>query len=87
MDCWVSRLTPSPCLLTNANRGTRSLTKIQRLTIKWQLLESPGGSTPYIFGLDGYVRLNRLWFSESWDFFRSYNFTTQRFEQGVFVWT
>ena len=70
MDCWVSRLTPSPCLLK-----------------KYKSLESPGGSTPYIFGLDGYVPLNKLWFSESWDFFRSYNFTTQGFEQGVFIWT
>ena len=51
-------------------------------------LKAPELALPiYIFGLDGYVPLNRLWFSGSWDFFRSYNFTTQRFEQGIFIWT
>ena len=38
------------------------------------------GGTP-LFGLCGYVPLNRVWFSRSW----VYDFTIKRLEQGVFL--
>ena len=44
----------------------------------------PGEGTP-LFGLYGYVPLNRVWFSRSWVLNRVYNFTIERLEQGVFL--
>ena len=43
-----------------------------------------GGGTP-LFGLYGYVPLNRVWFSESWVVNMVYNFTIKYLEQGVFL--
>ena len=44
-----------------------------------------GGGTP-LFGLYGYVPLNRVWFSRSWVLNRVYNFTIKRLER-VSFWT
>ena len=44
----------------------------------------PGGGTP-LFGLHGYVPLNRLWFSRFWVLNRVYNFIIERLELGVFL--
>ena len=45
---------------------------------------SSGEGTP-LFGLYGYVPLNRVWFSRSWVLNRVYNFTIERLELGVFL--
>ena len=47
-------------------------------------LQPRGGGTP-LFGVYGYVQLNRVWFSGSWVLNRVYNFTIERLEQGVFL--
>ena len=44
----------------------------------------PGGGTP-LFGLYGYVPLNRVRFSRFWVLNRVYNFTIERLELGVFL--
>ena len=44
----------------------------------------PGGGTP-LFGLYGYVPLNRVRFSRFWVLNRIYNFTIERLELGVFL--
>ena len=46
----------------------------------------PGGGGTPLFGLCGYVPLNRVWFSRTWVSNMVYNFTIKRLEQGLF-WT
>ena len=50
----------------------------------WRQLSRGGGGTT-LFGLYGYVPLNRVWFSTSWVLNRVYNFTIKRLEQDVFL--
>ena len=45
----------------------------------------PGGSGTPLFGLYGYVPLNRVWFSRFWVLNRVYNFIIERLELGVFL--
>ena len=45
----------------------------------------PAGGTP-LFGLYGYLPLNRVWLSRSWVLKRVYNFIIKPIEQGLF-WT
>ena len=49
------------------------------------LIVDPGGGGTPIFGLNGYVPLNSVWFSGSCVLNRVHNFTIKRLEQDVFL--
>ena len=53
--------------------------------IVFTLMVSPGGGGTPLFGLCGYVLLNRVWFSRSWVLNRVYDFTIKHFEQVVLL--